>query len=159
MSGIPNNIPNPGLQPRTLPAQAPAKPSDDAPFLQGIEPTASDPQASVDPARHPDVQATLDKINAPKPTDAAGYDPFSKLESLEAQTVEHMNAFNELQRQVNAGLADPNDPAVRAALDSRMENLMMIQSRMHSASFAVELVSKVVEQGTSGAKQILQTQV
>jgi hypothetical protein len=123
-------------------------------------PAAND--AAAAPERPDNVQETLDRLNGLSKDGvggANGYDPFNRLETLQTNMQERMELFDDLRGQINRGEADPNDPAVKEVLETRMVDLMLLQSEMNRASFAVELVSKVVEQGTSGAKTILQTQV
>jgi hypothetical protein len=51
-----------------------------------------------------------------------------------------------------------DDPKVQQVRRQEMFDYMDIQMRIQRATFNVELVSKVVEHGTTGVKTVLQTQ-
>lgn len=65
--------------------------------------------------------------------------------------------LKELERR--AGHHGPEyQAAAREFRERNGERLLVLQSNMHQAAFQVELASKVVEQATSGARTVLQTQ-
>ncbi len=92
-------------------------------------------------------------------TRVEGMDPFQRLESLRHDMVAKLAERQDVDHRVASGMTDASDPAIVAERQQQLAEMLVLQVEMNHAAFAVQLVAKVVEHGTSGVRTVLQTQI
>jgi len=83
---------------------------------------------------------------------------FSRLADSLDQLHEIQKQQNNLFERIDRGELDPSSPEVRRVERKITTEMMNLQITVQHANFGVELMSKVVEHGTSGMRTVLQTQ-
>ena len=90
---------------------------------------------------------------------SAGANPFQRMKSVGEVVQTRVETISEVRRMIRAGEVDADDPAARGLLEQQSAELLGLQIEMSQATFGVQLMTKLIEQGTSGAKTLVQTQV
>lgn len=139
--GIPNQPPQPGGVDGPGAGQEVGKTeSVGAAFGSHMQPPG------VDAAQGADAVSGIDPARVQMPD---GTNPIEQAKGIRSE-IQQIRA--DLEARANAGEIDSNDTRVDTW------RLLDLQTRAQDVAFRVELVTKVVEQATSGVKQISQTQ-
>lgn len=83
---------------------------------------------------------------------------FSRLAESLDQLRRIQQQQDKLYERIDRGELDPASPEVRMVERRITSEMMNLQITVQQANFGVELISKVVEHGTSGMRTVLQTQ-
>lgn len=117
---------------------------------QGIQNKGVEFGQKLAEARQPDaVQA----IHAPQPANPAalpaGVNPLNQIEGIRGEITSIRQQY---EQKVARGELKPGDPQLETW------RLLDLQTRAQDVAFRVELVTKIVEHGVGGVKQLSQTQ-
>ena len=118
---------------------------------------AAAPQTQPAPASN--AASPLDsthKVN--RGTVADHQDLFGRFEQVHREFDTYLKKSADMDKLVAEGKLKPQDPRVVQHRREEMRLLLHFQTEMQGAALKVEIASKVVEHGTSGAKTLLSTQ-